>query len=436
MPSGVRLRPMDCFKVLGGWPLFGEVAASGSKNATLPLLAAGLLLDGVAELAPVPELRDIDTICELLEQLGMRFERNGDQLRHEVVDDRVTTAPYDIVRRMRASICVLGPLLAKRGAAEVSLPGGCVFGLRPVDLHVRGLQALGAEITQEHGSLVGKAPAGGLRGAVIDLRSAFGSTVLGTVNVMLGAVLAKGTSVIRSAAREPEVVEVANYLNACGAQIEGAGGERIEIQGVTSLQAAPWRVPADRIETGTLLLAGAITRGKVRVNHCRPQELEDLIARMRNSGLKMDQGEDWIEVDARDVDLRASNCETAPFPGFPTDLQAQWMAYSTQVQGTSRITDKVYPERFMHVPELQRLGAKLERTADTTLVHGPCQLTGAPVLASDLRASATLVLAGLVAEGETTVRRVYHLDRGYQRLEEKLRGLGAKVERQVDGSKP
>ncbi|MDP7062056.1 MAG: UDP-N-acetylglucosamine 1-carboxyvinyltransferase [Planctomycetota bacterium] len=427
---------MDCFKVSGGRPLFGEVAASGSKNATLPLLAAGLLLEGEAQLSLVPELRDIDTICELLEELGMRFKRRGEALHHQVVENSVTIAPYDIVRRMRASICVLGPLLAKRGAAVVSLPGGCVFGLRPVDLHVRGLQALGAEIVQEHGSLIGKAPAGGLRGAVIDLRSAFGSTVLGTINVMLGAVLAKGTSVIRSAAREPEVVEVANYLNACGAQIEGAGGERIEIQGVNNLKAVPWRVPADRIETGTLLLAGAITRGKVRVNHCRPWELEDLLIRMRNSGLKIKQDDNWIEVDARNGELHASNCETAPFPGFPTDLQAQWMAYSTQVQGTSRIADKVYPERFMHVPELQRLGARLERKADTTLVHGPCPLTGAPVLASDLRASASLVLAGLVAQGETTVRRVYHLDRGYQCLEGKLRGLGARVERQVDDSKP
>lgn len=427
---------MDCFKVKGGTPLSGAVAASGSKNATLPLLAAGLLLDGQAKLSPVPDLRDIDTILELLGELGMRVERHGDVITHEVVDASVTAAPYDIVRRMRASICVLGPLLAKRGAAEVPLPGGCVFGLRPVDLHVRGLQALGAEITQEFGCLIGKAPTGGLRGAVIDLRSAFGSTVLGTVNVMLAATLAKGTSVIRSAAREPEVVEVANYLIACGAQIEGAGGERIEIQGVDSLHAVPWRLPADRIETGTLLLAGAITRGQVRVNDCRPSELQNLLKRMQASGLNVTIGADWIEVDARHGELRSSDCETAPFPGFPTDLQAQWMAYSTQVQGASRITEKVYPERFMHVPELQRLGAKLERVGETTIVHGPCQLMGAPVLASDLRASATLVLAGLVAEGETTVRRVYHLDRGYQRLEEKLSSLGASVQRVTDSNKP
>ena len=414
----------------------GAVAASGSKNATLPLLAAGLLLDGQARLAPVPELRDIDTILELLSELGVQVERKGNVITHEVVDASVTAAPYDIVRRMRASICVLGPLLAKRGAAKVPLPGGCVFGLRPVDLHVRGLQALGAEITQEFGCLIGKAPRGGLRGAVIDLRSAFGSTVLGTVNVMLAASLATGTSVIRSAAREPEVVEVANYLQACGAQIEGAGGERIEIQGVDGLTAVPWQLPADRIETGTLLLAGAITRGKVRVDACRPLELQNLLQRMTASGLKITTGSDWIEVDARHGELRSSDCETAPFPGFPTDLQAQWMAYSTQVPGASRITEKVYPERFMHVPELQRLGAKLERVGQTTIVHGPCALMGAPVLASDLRASATLVLAGLVAEGETTVRRVYHLDRGYQRLEEKLCKLGASVRRVTDTNKP
>jgi UDP-N-acetylglucosamine 1-carboxyvinyltransferase len=412
------------------------VAASGSKNAALPLLAAGLLLEGHGQLAPMPELRDIDTIVELLTELGMEIRRDGDIVRHQVGDATVTAAPYDIVRRMRASICVLGPLLARRGAAQVPLPGGCVFGLRPVDLHVRGLQALGAEIRQEHGCLIATTPGDGLHGAVIDLRSAFGSTVLGTVNVMFGAVLARGSSVIRSAAREPEVVEVADYLRACGARIDGAGSDRIEIEGVDSLQAVPWRVPADRIETGTLLLAGAITRGRVRVEACRPLEQADLLLRLRASGVVVEQGTDWIEVDARQGELLAGSCETAPYPGFPTDLQAQWMAYCTQVRGTSRITDKVYPERFMHVPELQRLGARLERHGDTTVVRGPSTLTAAPVLASDLRASATLVLAGLVAAGQTTVRRVYHLDRGYQRLELKLRALGAKVERAVDDRKP
>jgi UDP-N-acetylglucosamine 1-carboxyvinyltransferase len=433
---GVKLLTMDCFQVVGGNALNGVVAASGSKNATLPLLAAGLLLEGRSTLAGVPDLRDIDTILELLRELGMVFERHGDCLSHAVVDSAVTAAPYDIVRRMRASICVLGPLLARRGAAKVPLPGGCVFGLRPVDLHVRGLQALGAEITQEFGCLIGKAPAKGLRGAVIDLRSAFGSTVLGTVNVMLAAVLAQGTSLIRSAAREPEVVEVANYLCACGAQISGAGSDCIEIQGVDSLRAVPWRVPADRIETGTLLLAGAITRGKVRVAGCRPLDLSALLHLMLASGLKITTGVDWIEVDGGSGDLHAVPCETAPFPEFPTDLQAQWMAYCTQVAGISKITEGVYPERFMHVPELQRLGANLERCGATTLVHGPSFLMGAPVLASDLRASASLVLAGLVAQGETTVRRVYHLDRGYQRLEQKLASLGAHVQRLVDSDKP
>lgn len=427
---------MDCFRVFGGDPLQGTVQASGSKNASLPLMVASLLVDGTAEFRGLPRLRDIDTLTELLQELGVEVEESGDALRLSARDHSVTAAPYDIVRRMRASICVLGPLLARRGAAQVPLPGGCVFGLRPVDLHVRGLQALGAEIRQEHGCLIGTVPRQGLRGASMDLRSAFGSTVLGTINVMMAATLARGGTVINSAAREPEVAEVANFLNACGARIEGVGSDRLEIEGVERLQAPSWTVPADRIETGTLLLAGAMTGGKVRVERCRPKELEVLSRHLSSTGVAVTEGEDWLQVDAQGRELQAEDIDTAPFPGFPTDLQAQWMAFATRCRGRTRVRDRVYPERFMHAAELQRLGARLDRDGDTSWVHGPCALTGAPVLASDLRASAALVLAGLVAEGETVVRRVYHLDRGYQSLEQKLVHLGAAVRRERDSGRP
>lgn len=427
---------MDCFEVEGGRCLEGSVNASGSKNASLPLMAASLLFEGVARLTPVPNLRDIDTMQLLLSELGMHLERDGDALDITTADASQTEASYDIVRRMRASISVLGPLLARRGRATVPLPGGCVFGLRPVDLHVRGMRALGATVEQENGCLVAKAPSGGLLGASMDLCSPFGSTVLGTINVMSAAVLAKGESVIHSAAQEPEVVEVARYLRACGAVLEGEGTASLRIQGVTCLKATPWELPADRIEAGTLLLAGAITRGRVRVTRCRPTELRSLAAALERTGLTPTMGEDWMEVDARQVELQNIQLETGPYPGFPTDLQAQWLALSTQMKGEGRMRERIYPERFMHVPELQRLGANLTRSGDTVQIQGDTALTAAPVLASDLRASACLVMAGLVAKGTTTVRRVYHLDRGYVALESKLQKLGAKVLRRRDVEKP
>ena len=426
---------MDCFEVEGGRPLEGSVKASGSKNASLPLMAASLLLEGTAHFTPVPDLRDIDTMELLLAELGMELTRTGDQLAVTMVDGTQTEASYDIVRRMRASISVLGPLLAKRGEARVPLPGGCVFGLRPVDLHVRGMRALGATVEQENGCLVATAPASGLQGASMDLCSPFGSTVLGTINVLSAAVLAKGESVIHSAAQEPEVVDVARYLRACGAILEGEGTPSIRIQGVDVLQATPWELPADRIEAGTLLLAGAITAGRVRVTRCRPQELASLAAALERAGLQPSAGEDWMEVDARNVKLRNIHLETGPYPGFPTDLQAQWLALATQMEGKGRMRERIYPERFMHVPELERLGANLLRSGDTVQIQGVTTLTAAPVLASDLRASACLVLAGLVAEGVTTVRRVYHLDRGYVALESKLQNLGGKVQRCKDVEK-
>jgi len=426
---------MDCFEVRGGRRLEGRVNASGSKNASLPLMAASLLMEGPASFSPVPDLRDIDTMILLLSELGMEVQRDGDQLELVTADAAPTEASYDIVRRMRASICVLGPLLARRGQARVPLPGGCVFGLRPVDLHVRGMRALGATVEQENGCLVATAPSSGLHGASIDLRSSFGSTVLGTINVMSAACLATGESVIHSAAMEPEVVEVARYLRACGARIEGEGSESIHIQGVPSLSAVAWELPADRIEAGTLLLAGVITAGRVRVDRCRPQELRSLAQALERAGLTPTQGKDWMEVDARGVALENIQLETGTFPGFPTDLQAQWLALASQMSGSGSMRECIYPERFMHVPELQRLGAKMERWGDTVQVEGGTTLTAAPVLASDLRASACLVLAGLVAQGTTTVRRVYHLDRGYVALEKKLQQLGGEVLRRPDVEK-
>ncbi len=427
---------MDCFLLQGGRRLQGQVMASGSKNASLPILAASLLLDGAWQLQKVPRLRDVATMQDLLSALGVQSQWRAEAMEIQPQSSEPTEAPYDIVRRMRASICVLGPLLAKRGSARVSLPGGCVFGARPVDLHVRGLQALGAKIEQEGGDLVATVPPSGLRGVAIDLRSAYGSTVLGTINVMMAACLARGETVIGSAAREPEVVEVASFLRACGAKIEGAGEDRIHIEGGHALRPVSWALSADRMETGTLLLAGAITRGQVRVLGCRPQDLQSLQSMLLAVGCRLQVGTDWLEVDARDGSWSAVDVETGVYPGFPTDLQAQWMAFATQMEGRSRIVEKIYPERFMHVPELQRLGARLNRQGNQVQVQGPARLTAAPVLASDLRASACLVLAGLVARGTTCVRRVYHLDRGYVALEEKLSALGAKVVRQRDAQAP
>ncbi|MDA1260213.1 MAG: UDP-N-acetylglucosamine 1-carboxyvinyltransferase, partial [Planctomycetota bacterium] len=347
-----------------------------------------------------------------------------------------TEAPYEIVRRMRASICVLGPLLARRGRARVPLPGGCVFGPRPVDLHVRAMEALGARIALHGGVLEAEAPPDGLRGACVELRSPSGSTVLGTANLMMAATLARGETRILCAAREPEIIALAEWLRACGANIEGEGTDEIRIEGVRVLHARPMRVPPDRIETGTLLIGAAITRGCVRINGARPRDLSALCERLEASGVRVRSASDWIEADARGVEARATDVRTAPHPGFPTDLQAQWTAYACTLPGVTRVRDEIYPERFMHVPELMRLGARIERAGDTAVVAGGGELAAAPVVASDLRASAALVLAGLVARGRTVVRRVYHLDRGYEALESKLAALGARVARAPDDQRP
>jgi UDP-N-acetylglucosamine 1-carboxyvinyltransferase len=444
------------------------VPAAGSKNAALPILAAALLCEGETRLLRLPDLQDIATMRSLLAALGGEFDAEGgltaDAKTGAEQDAELeaggsvtvrtrrrappagwglrfaaqgpTEAPYEIVRRMRASICVLGPLLARRGRARVPLPGGCVFGPRPVDLHVRGMEALGARVTLDHGVLDAEAPPGGLRGARVPLRSAFGSTVLGTANVLMAATLARGETVIEGAAKEPEVIGLARWLRACGAIIEGEGTDEIRVQGVAGLNAVPVQIPPDRIETGTLLLAAAMTRGRVRVTGVRCSELAPLVRALRESGVPVHEGEDWIEVDARGANPAPTDLTTEPFPGFPTDLQAQWTAYATTVHGVSRITDAIYPERFMHVPELQRMGANISREGNAALVEGPSPLAAAPVVASDLRASAALVMAGLVASGTTIVRRVYHLDRGYEALERKLSLLGGRVERTLDTQKP
>ena len=427
---------MDSFKIIGGQRLQGSVEISGSKNACLPMLAATLLLDGKGTLSNVPELRDVDTILLLLRELGVDATQNGGNLTYQVTDQTVVEAPYDIVRRMRASICVLGPLLARRQAAVVSLPGGCVFGDRPIDLHLMGLRALGAEINMVHGSLVASVGEDGLRGAAIDLGSEFGSTVLGTMNVMMAACLARGTTNITNAAREPEVVELIHFLNKCGARISGAGTSTLTINGVEKLSACDYQIPADRIEAATLLIAGAITGGDVTISNCIPSHLTAVTNALQQCGYNLEANGSEIRIDATSVSAVAHSIETAPYPGFPTDVQAQWMALCTQIDGNSRLTDHIYPERFMHVSELQRLGANLQRDGNQVVAHGPCRLSGAEVMASDLRASAALVLAGLVASGETLIRRVYHLDRGYQKLEHKLRVLGANVQRVVDETSP
>jgi UDP-N-acetylglucosamine 1-carboxyvinyltransferase len=431
---------VDCFRITGGRPLEGEVRASGSKNAGLPLLAACLLGEGDWAFSRVPRLKDIDTMRLLLGRLGAGscHGEDPDQVLLQVPATLETEAPYDIVRRMRASIAVLGPLLARVGQAVVPLPGGCVLGTRPIDIHLRGMEALGAEVELQHGVVHAQAPAGGLRGAKVNLLGPFGSTVLGTVNVMCAASLARGSSRLEGAACEPEVLAVGEFLQAAGAKISGLGTAVIEIEGVSALKppSNPWQLPSDRIESGTLLLAAAMTSGRVRVTDCLPQELKALLDLLEQAGLPATTGVDWMELDARGKRPQAVDVQTAAYPGFATDLQAQWLAVATQAEGISTVCEGVYPERFMHVPELLRLGAKIERDGASARVHGPSALSGAPVLASDLRASAALVLAGLAAEGETLVRRVYHLDRGYQQLEEKLTPLGAEVRREVDEERP
>lgn len=416
---------MDKLIITGGGQISGEVKISGAKNAALPILAATLLADGPMTVCNVPHLQDVTTTMELLGAMGV----------HLVIDEKLNietnvstinsmSAPYELVKTMRASILVLGPLLSRFGQAEVSLPGGCAIGSRPVNLHVQGLQAMGADISIENGYI--KAKAKRLKGAklVMDM-----VTVTGTENLMMAAALAKGTSVIENAAREPEVVDLANCLNAMGAKIQGAGTDTITIEGVDNLKGVEYSVLPDRIETGTYLVAAAITGGSIHAKNTRPNMLDAVVAKLTEAGAHIEQGEDWIKLDMKGQRPKSVDVYTAPHPAFPTDMQAQFTALNSVAQGSAIITETVFENRFMHVQELQRMGADIRLEGNTAIITGVERLTAAPVMATDLRASASLVLAGLVAQGDTVVQRIYHIDRGYERIEEKLQLLGVKIRR-------
>jgi UDP-N-acetylglucosamine 1-carboxyvinyltransferase len=420
---------VDYFHIVGGKRLRGTVEVSGSKNSALPIMAASILCEGEVVLRGVPDLADVRTMMHLLNQLGVTAQREQDgTLRLKAQDEMNCHADYELVRRMRASVCVMGPLLAKRGKAQVSMPGGCAIGDRPINLHLLGLEALGADTDLVSGDVHLRAKQ--LHGSEIFLGGAFGSSVTGTANVMMAAALAQGRTVIESAACEPEVTDLANFLNACGAQISGHGSPRIVIEGVSQLNGCEHTVIPDRIEAGTFVMAGAITNGEIRLRNCQLEHLLAVVDRLRQIGVNVERdGEDVVVSSARR--LEPIQVTSQPYPGFPTDLQAQLMTLLCLADGNSVVTEKIYPDRFMHVAELGRLGAKLRKEGATVIVEGVKRLVGAPVMASDLRASAALVLAGLVAKGETRVNRVYHIDRGYDRIERKLRSLGADIERRT-----
>ena len=415
---------MDKLLIEGGVPLAGEVSISGAKNAALPLLCAALLTEQPLHLSNVPHLNDVSTMLRLLVQMGVDVtldEKNGIVLNAGGLNK--PEAPYDMVKTMRAAILTLGPLLARTGRARVSLPGGCAIGARPVDIHIRGLQAMGAEIHVEHGYILAKAKR--LRGAKIfcDL-----VTVTGTENLMMAAALADGVTVIENAAREPEVVDLAICLNAMGAKVSGAGGDVITIEGVERLSGAHHRIMPDRIETGTFLVAAAVTGGRVRLNGTSCGILDAVVEKLREAGAKIDCREDAIEISA-EAPLNAVNLRTAPYPAFPTDMQAQFMVLNSVARGSAMMTETIFENRFMHAQELRRLGADIEISGNNAVVKGVSRLDGATVMATDLRASACLVVAGLVARGETLIDRIYHLDRGYEHIEEKLSQLGARIRR-------
>jgi UDP-N-acetylglucosamine 1-carboxyvinyltransferase len=414
---------MDKLLIHGGHPLKGEVPISGAKNAALPILCAAILVPGTLELDNVPNLQDVGTTLRLLERMGVKSVRDGSKVVLDASQINHLEAAYDLVKTMRASILVLGPLLARFGEARVSLPGGCAIGQRPVDQHIKGLQALGAQIEIEHGYVVARAKR--LRGAriVTDM-----VTVTGTENLMMAATLAEGETIIDNAAREPEVVDLAAALTALGARIRGAGTDRIVIEGVQALHSGAYRVMPDRIETGTFLCAVAAAGGSLRLTGCDTAALDATLDKLRETGLVIESGTDWLQATMsgrpRSVDIR-----TAPYPGFATDMQAQMMAVNCVAQGTAVITETIFENRFMHVQEMVRLGADISIQGNTAVIRGVAGLSGAIVMATDLRASAGLVIAGLVAEGDTLVDRIYHLDRGYDRMERKLAAAGAQIER-------
>jgi len=416
---------MDKLQIEGGTPLEGEVRISGAKNAALPILAGTLLASEPVAVGNVPHLQDVTTMIELLGRMGVTVtvdERMNVEVDASSLEKPV--APYELVKTMRASILVLGPLLARFGQADVSLPGGCAIGARPVNIHVAGLQAMGAEVSIENGYI--RARARRLRGARLVLDTV---TVTGTENLMMAAVLAEGQTVLENAAREPEVVDLADFLNTLGARIRGAGTDKIIIEGVERLHGGEFRVVADRIETGTYLVAGAITRGHVHLKHTRPEHLDAVLAKLQEAGASLEVGSDWIDIDMRGRRLRAVDLRTAPYPAFPTDMQAQFAALNTVAEGVGTIIETIFENRFMHMLEMRRMGAEIRLEGNTAIIKGVPRLQAAPVMATDLRASASLVLAGLIAEGRTEIDRIYHIDRGYEAIEEKLASLGAAIKR-------
>ena len=420
---------MDIFRIEGPARLSGSVNINGSKNASLPIMAAAILASGESILKGAPHLSDILVFSQLLGQLGCKVSRNRNAdlcIDSTVIDNPV--GEYEIVRRMRASICILGPLLARCGRAEVSMPGGCAIGDRPIDIHLRGLRELGAQIHLKNGYIVAEAPRG-LTGKDIFLGGPFGSTVLGTANVLMASVLAKGKTIIESAACEPEIADLANCLNKMGARISGIGSPRLIIEGVRQLQPVEYEVVPDRIEAGTFMIAAAITAGELSLHNCRLDDMMAVVDRLRNIWVTVDAANDGCVV-SRSGPIKTADVTTQPYPGFPTDLQAQFMALLSLAEGNSVIIEKVFPDRFMHVAELNRMAANLRKEGPTVIVAGVKKLVAAPVMASDLRASAALVLAGLAAEGTTVVSRVYHIDRGYEKIEERLNPVGAKIKRE------
>ncbi len=416
---------MDKLIITGGTPLQGEIRISGAKNAALPILCATLLADGPMTVGNVPHLQDVTTTMELLGTMGVTLVIDEKlSVETDVSTIKQFSAPYELVKTMRASILVLGPMLAHFGEAEVSLPGGCAIGARPVNLHIQGLQAMGADITVENGYI--KAKAKRLKGTTLVLDIV---TVTGTENLMMAATLAEGTTVLENAAREPEVVDLANCLIQMGAKITGAGTSTITIEGVEKLNGIRYNILPDRIETGTYLVAAAITGGKIKVKDTRPEILDAVLIKLRDAGAEIETGKDWISLDMHGRRPKAVDIHTAPYPAFPTDMQAQFTALNAIAEGTSIITETVFENRFMHMQELERMGTDVRIEGNTAIINGREGLTAAPVMATDLRASASLVLAGLVAKGDTEVNRIYHIDRGYERIEEKLQQLGASIRR-------
>ncbi|HCD37757.1 MAG TPA: UDP-N-acetylglucosamine 1-carboxyvinyltransferase [Candidatus Omnitrophica bacterium] len=415
---------MEKIIIEGGERLKGEVRISGAKNSALPLMASALLAEGVCTIKNVPKLRDVNTFVDLLKYIGVKVSRDKEEeLEFDATSINCYEAPYNHVKTMRASVLVLGPLIARFGKAKVSLPGGCAIGARPINLHLKGLEALGAKVSIEHGYVIAKARR--LKGGNIYFDI---PTVTGTENLMMAASLASGNTIIENAACEPEVSELAHVLRKMGAKISGDGTERIEIEGVDKLNPFEHIIMPDRIETGTFMLAAGITRGNITISNCVPAHSQTLILKLRETGIEVIEGDSWVRVISPE-EIRATDVKTSPYPGFPTDMQAQFMALMCLSKGLSVITENVFENRFMHVSELLRMGTDIKIDGRSAIVRGVPFLSGAPVMATDLRASASLILAGLAARGETTVSRIYHIDRGYERIEEKLQKLGAKIKR-------